>query len=266
MKLNDTPIQTFPEYPDIYVKMRGVYQHLLKKKEEGIKHVGYVESSISMAGWGIAYLGEELGLKVTIFDPQYKETPKPLLRHRRMWDKFGAERVPLKAGMVKVNFNIARKMSKNWPNFYMLPLGMPVQETIYATSIEVQKTLKQLQEIENIASIVVNVGSGTVCAGIIRGVEFLSKCPPISIYGIMGRKGDVKKKRKSVLDKSDIGFNAELTQNTFTLSDPGWEYTKKSEIRAPFPCNPYYDLKAWEWLLNNQNNIAHPILFWSIGR
>jgi hypothetical protein len=34
----------------------------------------------------------------------------------------------------------------------------------------------------------------------------------------------------------------------------------------PFPCNPYYDLKAWEWLMKNKGQLEEPILFWNIGQ
>ncbi len=52
----------------------------------------------------------------------------------------------------------------------------------------------------------------------------------------------------------------------FKLIDPGWEYTQKPTIKAPFPCHPYYDLKAWQWLLENHSCLRQRVLFWNIGQ
>ena len=90
-----TPIEV---YNDIYVKRddlcfeypappfskcRGLLMHLAKLKKQGYKYIGYTETSISMAGWGVAWACQELGLTAIIFDPQYKDTPEVLKYHRK---------------------------------------------------------------------------------------------------------------------------------------------------------------------------------------
>ena len=47
--------------------------------------------------------------------------------------------------------------------------------------------------------------------------------------------------------------------------DYNYEYRYKEEVDCPFPCNPYYDRKAWKWLLDKLPKLKQPILFWNIG-
>ena len=84
-----------------FSKMRGVLAHLTKLRDAGIKTVGYAESAISMAGWGLAWTAQRLGLKAIIFAPVYRcEHPylEVLRFHRKHWERCGAEIVPMPAG------------------------------------------------------------------------------------------------------------------------------------------------------------------------
>jgi len=62
---------------------------------------------------------------------------------------------------------------------------------------------------------------------------------------------------------SDFGFFA--YKGNVDIIDAGFEYTDKETFKCPFPCNPYYDRKAWRWLAENINSLAKPLLFWNIG-
>src|SRR5690606_14344341 len=113
--LRDTPIE---EYDGIYVKredlcapegvppfskIRGLVKHLEKLKREGYIGVSYVETSVSMAGWGVAWACYHLGMKCRIFNPVYKKSIPLLEFHRQQWERWGAELVDIPAGMAKVN-------------------------------------------------------------------------------------------------------------------------------------------------------------------
>lgn len=252
----------FAEPAPPFSKCRGLLLHLTKLKEQGYKYIGYTETSISMAGWGVAWACNELGLKAIIFDPQYKETPELLTYHRIQWKKFKATILPIKAGMAAVNINICKQwLKRDFPNnSIMLPLGLPFSETIEATSKELEKTLKK----KIFTSIVTCVGSGTIAAGILKGLSKLSEST--ELYGIMTRSGDVEQKKTKILCKAGL-YSDGLFQSKvkLVLVNPGWEYTQKSSVLCPFPCHPYYDLKAWEWLKKNEMNLNKPILFWNIG-
>lgn len=279
MILNNTPVEkvylddrtkvlvkredlcTRPPAPP-FSKMRGVMVHLANLKRIGIETVGYVETSISMAGWGVAWACKELGLKAVIFDPQYKEGNELPLHtlHRQKWRENGVNHIrPIKAGMARVNWNIARKiMAAEYPNSVLLPLGVPFEETVTETAKEAEQTIRTYKP----RSIVIAVGSGTIAAGVWKGVK--ESGMEIHVHGVACRNGDMKRKLKSIFDKSKIFFPIR-NGATFTLHNPEWEYTQPSLFPQPFPCHPYYDLKAWEWLVYNTSKLPQPLMFWNIG-
>lgn len=246
-----------------FSKVRGILEHMKMLKSKGVKTVGYTETSISMAGWGVAWVCSLLGMKAVIFDPQYKKTPKVLKYHRKQWDKFKPDIIPIKAGMARVNWNISKNLlrDKYGPHAILLPLGLPFPETIIATAKEVLRTMINVEA----ETIVVNVGSGTICAGVLKGIEEMQISR--TVIGIMGRTGDMERKRKTILNKAELTDEGIFCmRTTFILIDPGWEYTDKSEEPCPFPCHPYYDRKAWQWLVENIEVFPHPVIFWNIGK
>lgn len=237
-----------------FSKMRGIKERLKTLKHEGVEVVGYVETAISMAGWGVAKVGKELGLRVIIYDPQYKISPGVLNFHRSKWAENQAETRPIKAGRAKVGYYQARyQMEKEFGNQGMLlPLGLPFEETIEATAKEAAKLFSY-------RTVVVNVGSGTICAGLLRGLG-----EEVFVWGIMGRKGDKIRKREEIEKRSVKGLSLKKRKG-FALVDPGYEYTESESFPAPFPCNPYYDRKAWKWVIENYGSLERPVLFWNIG-
>lgn len=273
----NTPVETYQsDQTDIWVKredqacpppgppfskIRGLYAHLNKLKEQGVDVVGYVETSISMAGWGVAWTAEALGMKAVLYDPQYKKTPHLLNFHRRQWKLFSPDIIPVKAGRARVNYYISVKhLHANYgEDAVMLDLGLPLEETIEETAREWRRTMTKLSEPP--ATTVVNVGSGTICAGILQGWREGEG----QIIGVMGRSGNVPQKCTSISRRARRLLNG-LAGIPFQLKDPGWEYTQRSKRKSPFPCHAYYDRKAWEWMENHLEHLPRPILFWNIGR
>jgi len=260
---NDTPIEkvtssifvkredlaTLPPGPP-FSKTRGLFQHLFLLSRLGIKCVGYVETAISMAGWAVAWLGKKMNMKVIIFDPQYKDDSKfPLSLHRQKWKQFGAQLVKVKAGRASVNWYIARRWMKENVHqpWKLLPLGLPLNETVLETFAQARKCIKDFP------TIVVPIGSGTIACGIARALYRNQR-----LIGVMSRTGDVRRKFKFVIKWCEYPTHVDIV-------DPGYPYTKKVDIKTPFPCNPYYDTKAWQWLLEHEDELEKPILFWNIG-
>lgn len=245
-----------------FSKVRGLVLRLEWLKKQGIEIVGYTESAVSMAGWGVAWACRELGMKCIIFDPQYKhQTPPLLLYHREKWKEHKASIIPQKAGMVRVNYNISKNILKKeyGDKAFLLPLGLTLPETVEATAEEARPLVKKYK------TVVVNVGSGTIAAGLCRAFAYTKN--NAVIYGIMGRSGSVSDKFKKIHLKSGVivtdkkgMFGVQLK-----LIDPGWKYTEPCKFDCPFPCHPYYDLKAHKWMINNMKRLEQPILFWNIG-
>lgn len=244
-----------------FSKVRGLFAHLEGLKQAGVEVVGYTETSISMAGWGVAWACEELGLQAVLYDPQYKKTPPPLRYHRRQWAKFNPDIHPIPAGRAKVNYYIARKHLCDiyGPSAVMLDLGLPLAETVTQTAAEWRRTIDGMDRHPRVT--VVNVGSGTICSGIVRGWRMGDG----GIVGVLGRSANIRRKFAFIQQKSGRTLNG-LMGAPLLLEDPGWEYTGRSSVRTPFPSHPYYDAKAWEWLEEEVGGLAGPILFWNIGR
>jgi len=241
-----------------FSKVRGLMPVLERMKKEGKEAAGYTETSVSMAGWGVAWGCALLGLRAIIFDPQYKETPPLLAYHRQRWEEFGAEIRPIKAGMARVNWNISRnRLAKEFGDKAdLLPLGLQFPETITATEEEARLTVQA--SVPDFRSVVVNIGSGTIAAGLGRVFK------DATIYGVMGRTGDRSRKLSVISKKGGLIVGGFMGQD-FQLVDPGWEYSERSEADCPFPCHPWYDLKAWQWLVEHIEALEPPVLFWNIG-
>jgi 1-aminocyclopropane-1-carboxylate deaminase/D-cysteine desulfhydrase-like pyridoxal-dependent ACC family enzyme len=269
MIINNTPIE---EYDGIYVKredlcalpplppfakVRGLEKHLQKLKREGVTVVGYTETSISMAGIGICAIARELGMTAVIYNPVYKESHEVLEYHKSKWIEFGAEIRNVKAGMAKVNYYISRNAlaEEFGPKAVLLPLGLPLLETV----VEVAKEVK-CSNVDRFQTIVMCIGSGTMAAGVLRGIR--EKGYNIKVRGVLCREScQQNKKREKIVGAA--GYL--LDDPDFKLIDMGYEYTDRVVTGCPFPCNPYYDLKAWSWLKQNKNSLEGPILFWNIG-
>lgn len=258
-----------------FSKVRGLLPHMEALKAEGIKTVGYTETSISMAGWGVAWIAEKLGMKAVIFDPRYAPRKKlpPHLRlldyHRKQWDKFNVTIHQIPAGRAAVNYHFCKKKLANlYPDSYMLPLGLNVPEAVdavvdQATRTDVYVWGKYAVNLRE-GTTVVNVGSGTICSGLVKYFHGLDMMP--HIIGVMGRSGSMKRCRAKIIKKSGVEEHGLFgTKAKLDLIDPGYEYTQPAEGVAPFPCHDFYDLKAWLWLEEHASTLAKPILFWNIG-
>lgn len=258
--------QCVPRPGPPFSKMRGLMKRLQTIRDDGLRVVGYTESAVSMAGWGIAWGCKQLGLKCVIFEPVYKEgnTPDLLLYHRSKWIENGAEIIPQKAGMVRVNQNIARNIMDDLYGRagVLLPLGIPFPETVEETAGEAENEAITGSPVGPYKSVVVNVGSGTIAAGVAKGFQGQAV-----IYGIMGRTGDVERKAGVISKKARITIKkpGSFFGIDLRLVDPGWDYTARSYADCPFLCHPYYDLKAWQWLEEKIHYIKKPVLFWNIG-
>lgn len=241
-----------------FSKVRGLVDHMSGLKDRGVTTVGYTETSVSMAGWGVAWCARKLGMRAVIFDPQYKQPPSILECHRGHWREHGAEIAAIRPGMARVNHNICRRLlsEQYGPGAVLLDLGLPLAETVEATASVWRGVVAEVRP----GTTVVNIGSGTICAGLLRGWQPGDG----TIIGVLGRTGECTRKGRRIADKAGRLCGG-LMGPELKLIDPGWEYTEPSVAHCPFPCHRYYDLKAWQWLTENLSELADPILFWNIG-
>ena len=162
-------------------------------------------------------------------------------------------------------------MEEHYPkNSEMLPIGMSFPETVDATAAEYIWTLKEYKLQPK--NVVLCVGSGTIAAGVARGIAESNL--KTKLWGILTRDGSVPEKLRYMEKLAGFPLSSEGMLGTFsstsvTLLSSGFEYTQKSKIVVPFPCNPYYDAKAWEWLVSRKSTYEEfnrkQTVFWNIG-
>lgn len=250
-----------------FAKVRGLYIKLNELKNQGITTVGYMESTLSMATWGISYFAKKLDMKSVVYAPKYKDG----LKHEQKiqmskWEEFGADVNFLeKLSFQKINYYIAKSLLlEDYENSVMLEQGLPFLETID----EVKKQVFLLPRKSLGGSLVIVIGSGIMAAGVLKGIStILPDEKSMTIYGILCAPKKVDKKEKEIIKKANANFYIRmLLQNVFfKVIDSGFKFTDKEEIECPFPCNSYYDRKAWKWLNDNIEKLKQPIIFWNIG-
>ena len=68
----------------------------------------------------------------------------------------------------------------------------------------------------------------------------------------------------------EAGWETGWRAPRITIVDEAYEYKHAVECAAPFPCSPYYDAKAWNWLTragcaSRLQDEFGPVVFWNIG-
>lgn len=259
--VQDDPLLPFIYPVPPFAKMRGLVPYLEDLKDAGYQTIGYMDTAISMAGWGISWYARHLQLHPVIFYPQYKDGNRHYMaEHITECVRNGAEVLMLEnPTQLSINWYRARKVLEDgWLKAHLLPQGLPFVETIMDVADEVASVPKAALT----GSIVINVGSGTMAAGVITGLIKLG-IQDLNVYGVMTSMGNPKKVKQKILRKvraMRFGW-----RNYLTIIDAGYAYEDRAEVNVPFPCNAYYDKKAWKWLMENIKGIPHPVLFWNIG-
>jgi 1-aminocyclopropane-1-carboxylate deaminase/D-cysteine desulfhydrase-like pyridoxal-dependent ACC family enzyme len=274
IKLKDLPVYVkredlaCPPPGPPFAKVRGLYPRLLSLKQKGITTVGYMDTSVSMATWGISYFAQKLGMKSVVFYPKYKDGLKcEQEKQIEKWKKFHAEVICIeKPNRLKINYYRAKKiLLERFPHSEMLEQGLPFSETI--TQVTRQVSLLPKESLGG--TIVMCVGSGVMTAGVLKGLSLmLNKNQSQTVIGIIVAPKNLEMKKKDIIKKSGLiigqGFFS-INNIKLELIDIGYEYEQTEEIECPFPCNKYYDRKAWKWLCDHLINLTPPIVFWNIG-
>ena len=306
MLKSNTPVEYYPEH-DIWVKRedlscdgprfsktRGVLAHILNRNENVI---GVLDTAHSQGGWAVARACYELGRECHLWYPIYKgQDPSYLPLQQREAKRLGAKIHQLPAGRSAVLYHTAKKQLIDYKG-YMMPNALKLPETVDETAAELVRTNQRGFEIpytlrergvldphnrqvryrfgiinlHAFESILVSCSSGTIAAGLIRGLNEIKWVG--NVYFHMG----YDRPAHSV-------FNYIEKMSGYTVHGPNgpWgvyineEYAYKDTapkgVEAPFPCNPYYDLKLWAWWIGKgksgergRNEVRGSTLMWNIG-
>lgn len=251
-----------------FSKLRGVAKFLARECGERKEPVvGVMDTRHSKAGWGAAYVCRELGVRCIDFYPVLKADNGQLRPNQVQAQSLGAELHPMgpfqnKAGrLTQYPSYILYGMAKKWleseygPEAVMLPNALKLEESIEETYLECRDhTPDYLRS----GTWLFSISSGTIAAGAIR---WLGRFDNV-IYLHQGYS------RKSHAVHEYVIKAAGLTPvGAMVQVDEGYSYGDEVDnTDIPFPCNEYYDAKAWRWMVNNIHEFdREPLVFWNVG-
>ena len=243
-----------------FAKIRGVYAHIAKRPEETI---GVLDTFHSKAGWAVAYVARALGKQSLDFYPRYRADGEELREGQREARENGAELYSLAAGRSAILYHRARKESAA-RGAYLMPNALKLPETVEEVSAEVLRT----PNLDRYDHLVISVSSGTIAAGVLAGFARAGAFPRVTLHAGYSRSPEAL--RRYVASK--VPRIATWPSGEVEIVDEGYAYKEPAKgLREPppFPCNPYYDLKAWKWLREGAGRErtagARRVLFWNIG-
>lgn len=264
MLCENTPIEDYRSEYGLYVKRedlscpppgppfsktRGVYARVKSRPE---RIIGVLDTAHSQAGHAVARACQILGKTCVNFYPVYKGDWE-LREYQKASQALGAELVGLPAGRSCILYHAARKITEERGGFIM-PNALKLEESVTETAREVPET-------GDYSNVIIPISSGTIAAGVVKGFARLGKSPRFIIHLGYSRSGDeVVKYIKSQSGVPDANLY---------LVDEGYAYKDEAEDgeTPPWPCNPWYDLKAFRWYLENRNRLMFRgnTLLWNIG-
>jgi 1-aminocyclopropane-1-carboxylate deaminase/D-cysteine desulfhydrase-like pyridoxal-dependent ACC family enzyme len=248
-----------------FSKYRGVEAHIKKRPEQVI---GVLDTLHSKAGWAVAAACQALGKRCINFYPVFaREEPGTIRPYQQEAAALGAELVGMQAGMSAVLWNQARnRLHQRYPpeslmpqseTGYMMPNALKIEESADETAKELSTSTSTI--LMNPDRVVISVSSGTIAAGVLRGLAQARLRPTIDLH--LGYSRPEAAVRKYLRRMAGV-----YSQGLLNIIDEGYAYSDAvTDIKAPFPCNAYYDLKAWKWLLKQEREEGEIILFWNIG-
>lgn len=257
-----------------FSKMRGVIAHVGARPESVI---GVLDTSHSQAGHAVAYACKVHGKKCVNFFPIRKaDRDKPWQPQQIAARDLGAEMVVMKAGRSAILYHQARKqLHSMYQDEYLMPNALKLPEMIEETAAEAERTFDQ----HLFETCLIACSSATIAAGVMLGAERSEKK---RLEATGGRP--VQAAPRFILhmgyDRSEeamTDYIHKMTENhplpPFTLINEGYGYADKAKDGPDpdWPCNAYYDLKAYRWWMNQQPNTAGlkaefgKTLMWNIG-
>lgn len=227
-----------------FSKTRGVYAHVKSRPETLI---GVLDTYHSQAGHAVARACQVLGKQCLNFYPEFKYEPGPREPQLRA-ESLGAELVGLKAGRSAILFHAARKETERRGG-YMMPNALKLEESI-------EETAREIPTDRRFDCVLIPASSGTIAAGVIRGIGL---GPTYLIH--LGYTRAHEEVLKYVRSRSGV------PEANVTIIDEGYAYKDRARggETPPWPCNEWYDLKAFRWWIREGRRTYGRALLWNIG-
>ncbi len=204
----------------------------------------------SWSGWALSELSKELGYEFIMAYPQSKKYPDYMIEKVE-------NTLPLKPNMMSILYNKVGKIARE-NDYERLPYAFD-HDVYIATQRQRLREVKQELEFDHL---VVSSGSGVTCLGMIQEHEpWPSLFEPThnrTFHTVcVSSEASIKKKfSKYQIHSSN---QIEIVKSEYEFDDMmNWYET-------PFPCNEFWDKKAWYWLEQNISKFDGKVLFWNIG-
>jgi len=240
-----------------FSKTRGVYARVSSREENLI---GVLDTFHSQAGQAVARACSLLGKRCINFYPAYKRDltdihdcqSSPLRRPQILAKSLGAEMHGLRAGRSCILYHAAKRITEH-AGGYIMPNALKLHESVTETSREVTRRCLDFDYV------LVAISSGTIAAGVLKGLNELSggDPPPLILHMGYDRSEEsttryIEKEAGCSLSKRSILINEKYSYKDKSKAgeDPDWA------------CNEYYDLKAFRWW--RANPVANTLM-WNIG-
>lgn len=279
MCVDGTPVEHYPELglwvkrEDLccpagphFSKTRGVYAHVAARPE---RVIGVLDTYHSQGGWAVAQACRLLGKECHLWYPVRKAELGPDFRvkpQQQAAEDLGAVLHSLPAGRSAVLYHQAKRHLGSPPqshcDTYMMPNALKLPEMITETIAEVTRTrMTDGGFVPHGITVIVSASSGTIAAGVLQGlVENQWSGRFIVHQGYDRPEGAIRKYM------SQMSGGAEQYQPA-TLVNEGYSYgdTARPGPLPPFPCNEFYDLKAFRWWMREGREKHTEALLWNIG-
>lgn len=242
-----------------FSKIRGVYAHI-RSRPEGV--IGVLDTIHSRGGWAVAYVCALLGKRAVVYYPEFRDHPGPK-ESQVQAAALGAAVIGFPAGRSAILYHQARKdLALNWQESYLMPNALKLAESVEETAAEVLFTPDHL--IGPSITWVVPVSSGTIASGVVRGLALLAcarHTQPSPVVLHLGYS------RPETAVRRYVDGHVGSTEVKYRIVDEGFTYRDSVQAPAPpFPCSPFYDRKAWRWLLRErEQDRLGDVVFWNVG-
>ncbi|QIG74997.1 putative pyridoxal phosphate-dependent enzyme [Rhizobium phage RHph_I72] len=262
-----------------FSKTRGVFAHIKKRPE---KVIGVLDTYHSQAGHAVAAACKLLGKECINFYPVRKaDAGKGLQPQQGAAQALGAHMYPIQAGRSAILFHQAKKHLEEYRDqhndVYMMPNALKLPEMVAQTASEAYDTWKQLQHGAGYGiypeprTVLIAISSGTIAAGVIKGIldrvtatRATHSMPRFILH--MGYNRSEETVMEYMANMGDLNLaagsplNVQLVNEKYSYGD-----VAKAGIDPRWPCNQYYDLKAFRWWLAVGRAIYGEALLWNIG-
>ncbi len=229
-------------------KLRGLRVVLEDLFHDGVQLVGCWDTRVSRLGEGLAAACREFhSMRAIVSYPTRKgtDTPAPVAAAKLL----GADVLPLRGNHVSICYAQAKRHVEN-NGGRMLPFGLECESAVAGVAREAARTPAELA----CGTVVLCCGSGVTLAGLLIGLPVT----PRRLIGLSSGRSLTK-----IL--ATVRRYVAVVSPPVQLLPAVMPYGATPTLRCPFPTHPNYDLKAWQFLVDNIDHLEEPVLFWNIG-